>query len=130
MKDHRGVVGHHEPKHHIAKGMEEGEDAEDSFILVEMEHLCRTLAVGVDAEMREHDAFGLTGAPAAENDGGQAIRGERGGLSTDSFDDPTGRKECQQGGLKFVRFGDRFRQILQPDDGRPLRELELGLLHE
>ncbi len=54
--------------------MKEGQDAEDSFILVEMEHLCGALGVGVDAEMREHDAFGFAGAAAAEDDGGQAVR--------------------------------------------------------
>ena len=81
-----------------------------------MEHLCRALAVGVDAEMREHDAFGFTGAPAAEDDGGKAIGRQRCGLSTDTFDDAAGSEECQQGGLKLMALADRFREVLQPED--------------
>ena len=66
--------------------------------------------------MREHDAFGFTGAPAAENDGGEAIGRQRFGLPTGPFDDAAGSEESQQGGLKFMALADRFREVLQPED--------------
>ncbi len=130
MKDHRGIVGHHEPEHHVSERMEEGEDAEHTFILIQMEHLCRALAVGVDTEMGEHDAFGFAGTAAAENDRGQAVGGKRRSLPAGPFDDAAGSEEGQQGRLKFVLRADRFCQVFQPDDRWTIRQVKLGLLNE
>ena len=99
MPRHRGIVEHHEPEHHVSEGMEKWKDAEDSLILIQMEHLGRTLAIRIDAEMGEHDALGFSGAAAAEDDGRQAIGSQRGGLPAGPFDHTDGREEGKYGGL-------------------------------
>ena len=86
MKNHGGVIGHHEPEHHISEGVEKRQDAEDAFVAIEMKHLRGTLTVHVDAEVGKHDSLGLSGAAAAENYGGETVRREAGRLPAGPFD--------------------------------------------
>ena len=107
--------------------MEEGKNPEDSLVVIEMEHLADSLSVGVDVEVREHHAFGFPCAAAAENDGGQVVHRQRGVLSAGQFDQPRRGAEGEETCENFPPCADGAGDILQPDNRRPVRQLQLGL---
>src|SRR5882762_9975043 len=106
MKNHAHVVEHDEPEDEIAERMEERKNAKHSLALVEMEDLAGSLRIGVDAEVRQHDAFRFTGAAAAEDDGGQVVHCQRGVLSAGQFDYPRRDAESEEARDEFVPRAD------------------------
>ena len=78
------------------KRMKEGKDTQQRIVSIEHEHLAKLLDVGHDVVMRQHDAFGLAGAAAGKNHGGQIVepRSACRPLSTRSSHQP--RQEPQQ----------------------------------
>ena len=54
--------------------MEERQDAQETIMVVQSEHLFELLDVRADVIVRQHDAFWLAGAAAGENHGGQIVQ--------------------------------------------------------
>ena len=65
---------------HEAEGMEEGEDAEEAVASAEVEDLFELFDVGDEVGVGEHDAFGVAGAAAGKDDGGEVVDGDFFGL--------------------------------------------------
>ncbi len=130
MEHHPRVVVHDEPEDEITEGVEKRQHPKYALLLVEMEDLAGTLRIGVDAEMGEHHAFGLSGAAAAENDGGQVFHRQRGLLPTGPFDHPRRGAEGQETCDEFLAWADRAGDIFQPDNRGAIRQIQFGLLDE
>ena len=128
MKHGRSAVERDVPEHEVAERVEEGKNAQDSIILGKGEHLRDGLHIRVDAEVRQHHAFRLAGAAAAEDDGGEVIHGHALGLSAGRFQ-KTERSQYSEGcGGEFVPRADGGADVLQPENGGAFREFEFGLL--
>ena len=107
MKDHARVVVHDQPEDEIAEGVEEGQNPQDSFLLVEVEHLAGPLHIGVDVEVREYHSFGLAGAAAAEDDGRRIVHRQWGLLPAGQFDQPGRGAEGEETRGEFLPWADR-----------------------
>src|SRR6185437_15270027 len=78
-----------------SKGVEERQNAQNFLLTAEQKYLIELLGVGSNVVMSKQNAFGIAGAAAGEDDGGNVVKG-RFSLSADGFFNPACRHEREQ----------------------------------